>query len=261
MYLASKSSYIRILLLVIVIISSLSSIASAQGTADFFLHGTGTDANPATLFLNTTTPAASTSKYKDSTSINYTGGNPWKEVGTWQATPVPASGTLTTLSSLHVWLGLKNSDDQGTNYDIKAEVSKNGIVIASGQTLCITGITRNPANAKEVLVSFSPFSQVSFNGTTDGLSIKVSTRVGTNQDGTKCPGHSNAVGLRLYFDALSRSSSFGTQITSVDTDLPTITASITPTPNQAGWNKTDVTVTFTCSDATSGIASCLPLLP
>ncbi len=45
-------------------------------------------------------------------------------------------------------------------------------------------------------------------------------------------------------------------IVGVDNDPPTITASASPQPNAAGWNKTNVTVTFTCNDANSGIASC-----
>jgi hypothetical protein len=49
------------------------------------------------------------------------------------------------------------------------------------------------------------------------LSLKVLTRIGTNADGTKCSGpggsHNNAIGLRLYYDALSRSSRFGAEIT------------------------------------------------
>src|SRR5215470_11664557 len=46
------------------------------------------------------------------------------------------------------------------------------------------------------------------------------------------------------------------QIIGVDNDLPTITATVSPSPNAAGWNNTNVTVTFVCSDATSGVASC-----
>lgn len=46
------------------------------------------------------------------------------------------------------------------------------------------------------------------------------------------------------------------EIIGVDNDLPTITASVSPTANAAAWNNTNVTVTFTCGDSTSGIAVC-----
>jgi hypothetical protein len=42
----------------------------------------------------------------------------------------------------------------------------------------------------------------------------------------------------------------------IDGIKPTITGSFQPAPNAAGWNNTDVTVAFSCSDAESGIASC-----
>jgi len=45
-------------------------------------------------------------------------------------------------------------------------------------------------------------------------------------------------------------------IVGVDNDLPVITAVASPPANAAGWNNSDVTVTFSCSDATSGIAVC-----
>ena len=41
-----------------------------------------------------------------------------------------------------------------------------------------------------------------------------------------------------------------------DSTPPVITAAIEPLANAAGWHRTDVTVSFTCSDAESGIASC-----
>jgi hypothetical protein len=47
---------------------------------------------------------------------------------------------------------------------------------------------------------------------------------------------------------------FGTS--SGDTTPPTISATISPAPNAAHWNNTTVTVTFTCSDAGSGVATC-----
>jgi len=42
----------------------------------------------------------------------------------------------------------------------------------------------------------------------------------------------------------------------IDTAAPTITHTTTPVPNAAGWNASDVTVAFQCSDSVSGVASC-----
>lgn len=48
------------------------------------------------------------------------------------------------------------------------------------------------------------------------------------------------------------------QMATVDIDLtaPTIEPSQNPVKNSAGWNSTNVTVTFTCGDSLSGVASC-----
>ncbi|HWQ11260.1 MAG TPA: PxKF domain-containing protein [Roseiflexaceae bacterium] len=43
-----------------------------------------------------------------------------------------------------------------------------------------------------------------------------------------------------------------------DATAPTISGSISPAANSAGWNNTDVSVSFTCSDNLSGVASCGP---
>jgi hypothetical protein len=107
-----------------------------------------------------------------------------------------------------VWIGLKNSDDQGTQFDLRAEVYRNGTPVSSGETSCITGVTRNPALAKLVMVEVGSLGNLFSSG--DSFFLKFLTRIGTNPDGTKCSGlggsHSNAVGLRLYYDSVSRSS-------------------------------------------------------
>ncbi len=46
------------------------------------------------------------------------------------------------------------------------------------------------------------------------------------------------------------------EIVGIDNDPPTISASVTPQANADGWHNSPVTVAFTCTDATSGIASC-----
>jgi len=143
--------------------------------------------------------------------------------GTFNGTFSLAGEDLTPLelSPAHLFIGLKNSDDQGTQYDLKVEVLKNGTTVASGLERCITGVTRNPLKATEAVVPFDAFPDVFFT-TGDTLALRVSTRVGTNPDSTKCLGpggsHNNAVGLRLYYDSASRDSRFD--------------ATISPDPNE-----------------------------
>jgi hypothetical protein len=173
--------------------------------AHFFLHGSGGAPEFAILTLDDSSPTSPTAKFKDSAPVAYGGGNPWREIGTWSAGPV--EGILGALSDLQVWLGLKNSDDQGTRFDLRAEIYRGDELVASGLTRCIEGVTRNANKAKEVAVAFDPFASADFTGA-DELTLKVLTRIGTNPNGTKCPGHSSATGLRLYFDAVNRASQF-----------------------------------------------------
>ena len=114
---------------------------------------------------------------------------------------------LRSLSGLPRVARLKNSDDQGVKVDLLAEVYKNSEKIAEGLVRCITGLTRDPGRAKEVVVVPTLGSAQTFNGDTDKLSVKLLTRIGTNPDDTKCAGsHASAVGLRAYFDAVGRAS-------------------------------------------------------
>jgi hypothetical protein len=173
-----------------------------------FLHGSGGTANPPTLSLDDAAPAGTTPKYKDSPAVNFAGGNPWKDVGTWSAAPAALGGTVSALSDVRLWVGLKNSDDIGTRFDIRVEARRNGTLFAAGETQCVQNVVRNANQAREVLVGFAPFSPQSFNGTSDAVSLRILTRVGTNGSGGLCGGHSNAVGLRVYFDASTRPAAF-----------------------------------------------------
>jgi hypothetical protein len=49
---------------------------------DFFLHSSSSNV----LFLDDSAPTAITAKFKDSAGVNFTGGNPWKAIGTWRMT-------------------------------------------------------------------------------------------------------------------------------------------------------------------------------
>ncbi|HEX9190382.1 MAG TPA: hypothetical protein VGB87_25115, partial [Vicinamibacteria bacterium] len=124
----------------------------------------------------------------------------------------PCPGGLDSLGALTVWGGLKSSDDQGTAFDVRAEVRVDGVLVAEGEARCVTGLTRNPSRARPVEVTFPALSPGGTAG--DGeLSLTVLARVGTDGAGGRCSGpgatHASAVGLRVYFDSLSRPSRFG----------------------------------------------------
>lgn len=175
--------------------------------ADYYLHTETSDV------LTTTPPSATTVKFKDSPAINRT---TFREIGVWSAPPLTSALRLEAVGDLRVWLGLKNSDDQGTYFDLRAELRKNGTAIAEGETKTIPGVTRNPSLAKEITVTFgAPEDQVFSSG--DVLSIRLLTKVADSG------GHSNAVGLRLYYDAVTRPSRLGLTFGSPGPAPPTIT--------------------------------------
>jgi Tol biopolymer transport system component len=176
----------------------------------FYLHGTGQTANPSTLFMDLTAPSSTNARYRDSASVNFKNGNPWRDVGVWNTDPSLAPGDLVPPAELTVWVGLKNSDDQGTNFDIRVELYNDTTLVASGQVVCVTNLTRNPSLAREVRVPLESFPVSAFDGTSNVLATRVLTRIGTTQTGDICGGHASGTGMRLYFDSASRPSRLDT---------------------------------------------------
>ena len=115
------------------------------------------------------------------------------------------------------WIGLKNRNDQGTQFDLRSELYLNGILVSEGETLDITGITADPSSAKEIAVPFGPISNRAYDPG-DVLSVRVLARIAANPDGSKCSGprgsNNDAVSLRLYYDSLTRPSRLGALISS-----------------------------------------------
>jgi hypothetical protein len=172
-------------------------VTSFGAGIDYFLRTSGN-----TLLLKTDPPTSSAVTFRDSAAVKFAGGNAWKDIGTWTAAPTP-TGTLTSLGALNAWVGLKNSDDIGTRFDVRAQLMQNGLTVAEGTSRCVQGVTRNPALAKLIAVAFDAFAPVAF-APGDNVTLKVSTRIGTNSEGGLCGGHANATGLRLYFDSVQR---------------------------------------------------------
>ena len=121
---------------------------------------------------------------------------------------------LKSVGEARAWIGLKNSDDQGTRFDVMAELYKGSSLIASGLTRCIAGVTRNANSALAIGVPFEPLAQSESVPLApgDALTMRLSTRIGTNANGTKCTGPNNATGLRLYYDGTTRPSGVGVEI-------------------------------------------------
>ena len=184
---------------------------SASATTDVvavsgYLRGSGPLANPAVLFLDASAPALAVPRFRDSGPVRAGLTNPWVEIGTWSSDPVFFEGTVDFLGDLRVWMGLKNSDDAGTRFALRAEIWKNGVeLVGAGETACVQGLVRDPAAAREARVPLNVFSPVVFDGETDVLSLRVSARIGTGCPGT---GHASATGLRLYFDSTRTPSGF-----------------------------------------------------
>lgn len=192
----------------------IAQVSSVTSTI-FYLHGSGGYNNPPTLFLDATAPTDTQAKYRDSAGVHFSGGNPWAEVGVWEADAAQVEGLLTNLADLHIWCGLKTSDDQGTHFDVRAEVWQDydtGPLAGWGEIYNITGITRNPSLAKEIVVAFSDVTSTNFDGTTNLLQLRILARIGTDGNGNFAGGHASATGLRVYFDSVTRLANFGVMV-------------------------------------------------
>jgi hypothetical protein len=150
----------------------------------------------------------------DSPSLGFSNRNPWKDVGTWSGARDLGHTEVARVSPLRLWVGLKNGDDVGTRFDLRAILR----VTAGGESRevegiarCVSGAERNPALAKEVSILFSEFEELYLSGTATTLQIeelRISARIGTATDDTFCGGHSSAQGLRLYFGSADRPAGF-----------------------------------------------------
>jgi alpha-tubulin suppressor-like RCC1 family protein len=114
-----------------------------------------------------TVTAADVSGNSSSSTVSYT---------------VSLGGTFTAVSPANVWLGLKNSDDVGTNFDLLAEVLKNGVVVGNGQLNSVSGGSSGFNNAVQRAIATSLSAPASI-GPGDTLAIRVSVRIATGVGG------------------------------------------------------------------------------
>jgi hypothetical protein len=118
----------------------------------------------------------------------------------------PPNPAVDALSPAHAWIGLKNSDDVGTNFDLLAEVFRNGVLIGSGEVDNVPGGSSGFKNAKDRAIALAlPAPGKSGACAGDTLSIKLSVRVtavGCHRSGT----------ARLWYNDSAANSRFGATI-------------------------------------------------
>jgi hypothetical protein len=179
--------------------------AFAQTSCDFFTYHL-TRSPGSQLLLTTTAPTGAAANFEDSAALASAGGNPWIPIGEWETSGPGVGCRLFSLGSLQTFIGLKNSDDQGTKFDLRAEVLADGATVSMGEVHCISSVTKNPGKATNVTIALS---EPGFTFIDQTLGLRVSARIGTPESvGGRCAGHAAATGLRLYYDAASRDSHF-----------------------------------------------------
>jgi hypothetical protein len=118
---------------------------------------------------------------------------------------------LTALGATQVWIGLKNSDDVGTKFDLLAEVLKNGSVVGSGQINSVPGGSSGFNNAVLRTINLALASPVDV-GPGDTLSIRLSVRIAVGVSG-----HRSGT-ARLWFNDAAANSRFNATIGATTSD-------------------------------------------
>lgn len=116
------------------------------------------------------------------------------------------AAVMASLGPANVWIGLKNSDDVGIKFDLRAEIYRNGTqLVGSGQIASVAGGSSGFNNAHLDTIDLTPFGQVGFpSGST--LSIKLLVR-------NACTGsRKNSGAARLWYDDGAANSRFDATI-------------------------------------------------
>ena len=208
--------------------SAVSPLAPTQSSASFLIQWSGTDTgsgisaftivvsdnggsfNP---FISNATDTSATFNgqqghtygfYSIAADLvgNVEDGKTVPDTTTQVVTSVPQ---LTALSPAKVWVGLKNSDDVGTNVDLRAEAYKNGALVGSGQLNGVSGGSSGFNHARMDSIDLTlPASVDMPSGSI--LSLKLSVRI-------TCSGKTHNSGTaRLWFNDGQANSRFDATI-------------------------------------------------
>jgi hypothetical protein len=161
---------------------------------------------------------------------------PWFMTATVEKLTVINSLTLTNLSPAKIWVGLANSDDMGTRFDLKAEVYRKDVLIATGQSNNVPGGSSGFNKALLDSISLTLPAPVFFDAG-DFLSIKLSVR-------NTCSGKTHNSGrARLWYNDVAANSRFDATINGATNDyFPRDASSLGLTPGPGPKKTIDVFV-------------------
>jgi hypothetical protein len=154
---------------------------------------------PAGLTLNSTTGAISgTPTAAGSFNVTLSATNTFGATGSGLLTIViPSPGTTVATGSSGLWIGLKNSDDVGTKFDVLVAVLKNGSVVGTGQLNAVVGGSSGFNNAVLRTVGMALGSTTYASG--DVLGVRISVRIADSS------GHRSGTARLWFGDAAANS--------------------------------------------------------
>lgn len=235
---------------------SSSTVGSYSISVSVSDSGIGTyNTNPATFTLRVTSPPDNTAPVITPTITGTAGNNDWYTSNvslSWSVVDgESAISSQTGCGTVNI-----TADQAETTYTCQA-------TSAGGTTSNSVTIKRDATNPT---ISASAGSYASGTWTNDDVTVHftcldaLSGLLGCPSDvvvSTNTPAEGEDVSGSASDNAGNLASS-NTINVKVDKTDPTISGSRLPLANAAGWNNTDVVVSFTCGDPLSGIASCGP---
>ena len=221
-----------------------TALDAAGNSASTTVGGINVDQTDPTLSGKPTTAANSNGWYKGDVTIGWTAGDDRSGV-----VSTPANSTVTGEGA--------NLKDTATVFDKAGNsTTADSATVKIDRTAPSTGANA-PAgwNNTAVTVSLSA---------SDGLSGVEATyyKIGAADPvrGTSLTISTQGVHTLMYWSVDEAGNTEAAQTATVKIDLtrPTITHTVTPAPNSAGWNNSAAKVAYQCTDALSGVGSCSP---
>ena len=170
--------------------------------------------SPTRTFTATQTPPMTPTLAASPTPTNTPTNTPTVAPSITATRTATASPTVTTTPSVlhhaNIWVGLKGSGDEDTEFDLRADVFKNGALVGSGQLNNVSGGGPGVGNAilRSISLAFSASNVTLVTG--DTLSIRLSVRISATD---------HRATARLWFNDSKVDSRFDAPINGVDTNF------------------------------------------